>query len=496
MTDNFEVTLDNCHEEPIHIPGSIQPHGYLLVVDPATMTLSCVSENITELCGTGLSECIGKDLAEVVDADYCAIINKHWQTETLQLFNPTSVLIKRADSELRKMTAIATYNGSVILIALEPDSKVSDKAYESVLKMLKNSVQSLMGVHKLDLIYQTVVEEVKRFSGFDRVMLYQFDHEYNGEVIAEAKEAHLNAFLKQHFPESDIPKQARELYIKNPIRLLCDVEAEVSRLYPAQPHVDLSYCSLRSVSPIHIQYLRNMGVKASMSISIIINGKLWGLIACHHYSRNFVPFEVREIAQYISVMLSQLISVKIQEEDTQRNARQLAMLSQISAAMAEEQEYQNALKKKAEQLLALVGASGAVWCLDGSVQSAGDVPEQDVIKQLHQWLAEQITDQEEAYFTHQLGINNPQFAELADIASGVMMVSLSADTSSYILWFRKEIIQAKNWGGKPEKVIEFTDDGSHRLMPRSSFELWKQNVYKKSAPWQEAEREGALYQLP
>jgi len=336
------------------------------------------------------------------------------------------------------------------------------------------------------------VEEVKRFSGFDRVMLYQFDHEYNGEVIAEAKEPHLNAFLKQHFPESDIPKQARELYIKNPIRLLCDVEAEVSRLYPAQPHVDLSYCSLRSVSPIHIQYLRNMGVKASISISIIINGRLWGLIACHHYSSKFVPFEVREIAQYISVMLSQLISVKIQEEDTQRNARQLAMLGQISAAMAEEQEYQNALRIKAEQLLALVDASGAVWCLDGSLQSAGEVPEQNIIKQLHQWLAKQISEQEEAYFTHQLGIDNPQFAELADIASGVMMVSLSADNSSYILWFRKEIIQAKNWGGKPEKVIEFTDDGSHRLMPRSSFELWKQNVYKKSAPWQEAEREGAL----
>ena len=492
MTDNFEVTLDNCHKEPIHIPGSIQSHGYLLVVDPATMTLSCVSENVTGLCGAGLSDCIGKSLADVVDADYCAIINNHWQSEKLQLFNPTSVQVKHADASLRKMTAIATYNGSQILIALEPDSKVSDKAYESVLKMLKNSVQSLMGVHKLDLIYQTVVEEVKRFSGFDRVMLYQFDHEYNGEVIAEAKEPHLNAFLKQHFPESDIPKQARELYIKNPIRLLCDVEAEVSRLYPAQPHVDLSYCSLRSVSPIHIQYLRNMGVKASMSISIIINGKLWGLIACHHYSRNFVPFEVREIAQYISVMLSQLISVKIQEEDTQRNARQLAMLGQISAAMAEEQEYQNALRIKAEQLLALVDASGAVWCLDGSLQSAGEVPEQNIIKQLHQWLAKQISEQEEAYFTHQLGIENPQFAELADIASGVMMVSLSADNSSYILWFRKEIIQAKNWGGKPEKVIEFTDDGSHRLMPRSSFELWKQNVYKKSAPWQEAEREGAL----
>ena len=91
MTDNFEVTLDNCHKEPIHIPGSIQPHGYLLVVDPATMTLSCVSENVTELCGDGLSECIGKSLSEVVDADYCAIINKHWQTEKLQLFNPTSV---------------------------------------------------------------------------------------------------------------------------------------------------------------------------------------------------------------------------------------------------------------------------------------------------------------------------------------------------------------------------------------------------------------------
>ena len=205
-----------------------------------------------------------------------------------------------------------------------------------------------------------------------------------------------------------------------------------------------------------------------------------------------MPFEVREIAQYISVMLSQLISVKIQEEDTQRNARQLAMLGQISAAMAEEQEYQNALRIKAEQLLALVDASGAVWCLDGSLQSAGEVPEQNIIKQLHQWLAKQISEQEEAYFTHQLGIDNPQFAELADIASGVMMVSLSADNSSYILWFRKEIIQAKNWGGKPEKVIEFTDDGSHRLMPRSSFELWKQNVYKKSAPWQEAEREGAL----
>jgi chemotaxis family two-component system sensor kinase Cph1 len=492
LTNQFEVTLDNCHEEPIHIPGSIQPHGYLLVVDPATMTLSCVSENITDVCGVALDECIGKGLDELVDDEYCAIINQHWHTETLQLFNPTSIALKHSNGQSHRMSAIATYNGSVLLIALEPDSKVNDKAYESVLKMLKNSVQSLMGVHKLDLIYQSVVEEVKRFSGFDRVMLYQFDHEYNGEVIAEAKEPHLNAFLKQHFPESDIPKQARELYIKNPIRLLCDVDGAVARLYPATPHVDLSYCSLRSVSPIHIQYLRNMGVKASMSISIIINGKLWGLIACHHYSSNFVPFEIREIAQYISVMLSQLIAVKIQEEDTQRNARQLAMLGQISAAMAEQQDYQDALQIKAEQLLSLVDATGAVWCLDGSVHTSGDVPDPATIEQLHEWLAVQMTEPEEAYFTHQLGIDNPHFAHLADIASGVMMVSLSADNSLYILWFRKEIIQAKNWGGKPEKVIEFTDDGSHRLMPRSSFELWKQNVYKKSAPWQEAELEGAL----
>lgn len=492
MSKQFEVTLDNCHEEPIHIPGSVQPHGYLLVVDPATMTLSCISENVAELIGIALPECLGKSLGDVIDEAYFSILAQYWDSDKLQLFNPASMVVKTRAGSSQKMSAIATFNGSALLIALEPDTKVSDNAYESVLKMLKNSVQSLMGVHKLDLIYQTVVEEVKRFSGFDRVMLYQFDHEYNGEVIAEAKEPHLNAFLKQHFPESDIPRQARELYIKNPIRLLCDVDATVSRLYPDKPHVDLSYCSLRSVSPIHIQYLRNMGVKASMSISIIINGKLWGLIACHHYSANFVPFEIREIAQYISVMLSQLISVRIQEEETQQNARQLVVLGQISAAIAAQQDYQSAIQDKSQQLLSLVNASGVAWCFDGVLNRAGDAPEPTAIEAIQQWAALQLNNQEEVYYTHQIGIDNPQFAELADIASGVMMVSLSADNSLFIMWFRAQIIQTKNWGGKPEKVIEFTDDGSHRLMPRSSFELWKQNVYKKSSPWLPAQQEGAL----
>lgn len=492
MADKFQVTIDNCHEEPIHIPGSIQPHGYLLVVDPKTLCVSCVSENISELLGEDFKSCIGKQLKDIVDDDYFFIIKQNWHTSDLQSYNPTAIDIQHQSGTSSKMSAIVTYNGDVILISLEPASQVSDRAYESVLRMLKDSVQALMSVHKLDSTFQNVVEEVKRFSGFDRVMLYQFDHEYNGEVIAEAKERHLNAFLKQHFPESDIPKQARELYIKNPIRLLCDVDAEVSPLYPTKPHVDLGGCSLRSVSPIHCQYLRNMGVKASMSISIIIKGKLWGLIACHHYSPNFIAFEIREIAQYTSVMLSQLISVRLHEEETRRNADHLVALDTLSNAMSNKEKFYYALTEQKQSLLDLVSASGAAWCIDGELSSAGEVPDLVSTPHLHRWIKEQLDEEKEYYFTHQVSIENPDFENLADTASGVLFISLTPDNSAYVMWFRKEIIQAKNWGGKPEKVIEFTDDGSHRLMPRSSFELWKQNVYKKSDPWKDSEIDSGL----
>lgn len=487
MTKPFDVTLDNCHKEPIHIPGSIQPHGFLLVLDPGTLILKHCSVNVAKFLGQPIDSLIGAHLETLLDSAFVTEVANLNFAKGFHEVNPQQVSLKGIESDGKLFNAVLTQNDAFLLIELEEIRSTSSTSFNPVKNLINLSLNDLVETQDLQSVFTYSVNEIRKITGFDRVMLYKFDADYNGEVIAEAKNIGLNSFLKQHFPESDIPKQARELYVKNPIRLLADVDAEQSLLYPSGSPIDLSKVVLRSVSPIHCQYLRNMGVNASMSISIVVSGKLWGLIACHHYSSHIVPFETREVALYMGLMLSYLISLKVQADEEHRDSVVRSLNAAITAKMAERIFFTDGLREESDNLMQMMNASGVAWRLEEEIESFGQTPSSDRIEALFNWATSNKLFSDSIYYTKALGKENKDFLDISGIASGVFILSVSTVSNLFLIWFRKEVEQTKDWGGKPEKTIEFLDDGSHRLMPRSSFRLWRENVKNQSLEWESIE---------
>ncbi|AUJ71024.1 MULTISPECIES: ATP-binding protein [unclassified Pseudoalteromonas] len=490
--EKFEATLDNCHKEPIHIPGSIQPHGYLLLFDTNTLTLRYFSENFAELVGLEPSALVNTHAETIFESPFFELLASNANSSEIHRLNPMTATIKTKDAKWVELSVVASQNEAGLILELEQNTAQGVEINHSMQHLMKHSLSSMVDSQSLQASFEMAVEEIRELTQFDRVMLYKFDHEYNGEVVAESKRNDLNSFLNQHFPESDIPKQARALYLRNPIRLLADVDSENSLLYPQDKPIDLSACILRSVSPIHCQYLRNMGVQATMSISIIVAGKLWGLIACHHYEKHVVPFNIREVAQYMGLMLSYLISLKISSLEAMAEAKALTLSSSVTERMAKEIFFVDGLRYESAALQEMMKSSGVAWRVESDLECYGQTPAKADIESIYRWLAEHQLGDDSIFYCHSLGELNETFKVFAKTASGVLLMPLSADANHFIMWFRKEVIQTKNWGGKPEKSIEFLDDGSHRLMPRSSFKLWVENVKCKSHPWTEAEVSCAL----
>ena len=304
------IDLDNCAREPIHIPGSIQPRGVLAVVREPDFVVRQVSANVGDLLGRSIDDVLGSHLSALVGPEQAAVIAQAASKfGDLRERNPLDCLID-VGGELRPFDAILRREpGGVLLVELEIAHGARPFSFPNTYQAVRGSVEELNRAATLTELYDTTARAVRELTGFDRVMVYRYDEDYNGEVVAEAKQEDLNSFLGLHYPATDIPAQARALYEKNWIRLISDVDYTPAPLVPdidpaSGTPLDLTYATLRSVSPIHVEYLQNMGVRASMSISLLRNGRLWGLIACHHYAGpHLPPFATRAAAEFLGSTL-------------------------------------------------------------------------------------------------------------------------------------------------------------------------------------------------
>jgi chemotaxis family two-component system sensor kinase Cph1 len=339
---------------------------------------------------------------------------------------------------------------------------------------------------------QDVVKEVRRITGFDRVMIYQFDQEAAGRVIAEDTNQE-TPYLDLHYPPSDIPKQARQLYTLNWLRLIPDISYQPVTLIPEpnpftnQP-LDLSLSVLRSVSPIHLEYLQNMGVTASMSISLIQDQKLWGLIACHHSSPKYVPYNIRTACEFIGQVMSVELANKEASEDIEYKMQLKSLQTQFVEVLSQAEYFLEGLVQLKSQLLNLVNATGAVICSGTQYIRVGETPSEEAVHALLDWIKPQI--HHSLFETRSLSSVYPAAESFKAIASGVLALEISKVHHNYLLWFRPEVIQTVNWGGNPNKPVEVLDDGSLRMSPRKSFELWQETVRGCSLPWKSYEVEG------
>ena len=472
--------LSNCEREQIHLAGSIQPHGALLVAHGADNVIVQTSANASrflgkpkDLLGTSLRDLSGNfwDRARPHASDRLDAIPAAVRCHLGDLSKPFNGLLHRL-------------LGGGLVVEFEEAGPPID-----FFQAVQGPLQTILSASSLQGLCDETVEMFREITGYDRVMVYRFDDEGHGEVLSESKRPDLEAFLGNRYPASDIPQIARRLYERNRVRILVDINYTPVPLTPRYSPItgedlDMSLCFLRSSSPIHIQYLKNMGVGATLVVSLMVGGRLWGLISCHHYSPRCLHFEMRAVcevlAEVIGTRLAALESfVKGQGELSVRRLEQ-RMIESVSR----EGDWRSALFDGARSLLLPLGATGAALLFEGQIMTTGEVPGTAQIREIGKWLEPRLVDG--VFSTSSLGALEPQFVPLTGIASGVVATSVSGEAGEMLIWFRNERVRTVTWGGNPFKPMTVGDDPLE-LSPRRSFAKWYQIVEGTADPWTAAE---------
>lgn len=474
-------TLTTCDAEPIHIPGAIQPHGVLVATDEAGEVV-VASANLGAMLGVSAREAIGRSLRDVVGREIDDFVREVLLDPLPH--EPTSLI-------LHEVRAGALGHQQVDVRVHRSDDRVVVEVEELVRsegtrrRTARSSLARLAQGSTTERLAELLAGEIRELTGFDRVMVYRFDEQWNGEVIAEDKASTLNPFLGLHYPATDIPSQARRLYEINPIRLIADIHYAPVPLRPTfdpvtQQPLDLSHAALRSVSPIHVEYLSNMGVTASMSVSVLIDGHLWGLVACHHYSGAHRPsHEARAAAEVVTQATAHLIGHRLRAEARECNLEAQQQLSDINNRLANDERSPIVALADDPGLLGLVGATGVAVCFDGEVRTVGTTPPLEVLDRIAM-----LTDDPDSYVssTQHLGLLDPSLEEYADVAAGVLRIG--SVEGRWLMWFRPEQREVVDWGGDPSnKRLAETEDPAVRMSPRKSFEKWREVTQGQSEAW-------------
>ncbi|MEG4805155.1 ATP-binding protein [Microcoleus sp. ARI1-B5] len=484
------VDLTNCDREPIQIPGLIQPHGVLLVLQEPDLNIIQVSSNTFALVGRHPQELLGKPLLNLLAPGQIEAL-RQCLSEEFEYVNPLDISIKR-QKKLLRFDGIVHRCNSLIILELEPKKTTKKTNFFEFFQGVKGTITKIQKAPTLREMCAVVVKEVRKITGFDRVMVYQFDAAGAGLVIAEDRVERLTPYLGLHYPPSDIPKQARQLYTLNWLRLIPDSTYEPVALVPAHNPLDdrptdLSLSVLRSVSPVHLEYLKNMGVSASMSISLIQDQKLWGLISCHHSTANYVPYSVRSLCEFVAQVMSIELASKEDREDLDYKMALKSLQSKFVESLSQSKSFWDGLVQLNSNLLDLVGATGVAVFVGEKVICIGKTPPEAELPALRDWIETQI--QHNLFQTRSLSEIYPTAESFKAVASGLLALEISQVNQNYILWFRPEVIQTVNWGGNPNKPVEVAADGEMRLSPRKSFELWQETVQGTSEAWKSCEIE-------
>ena len=477
--------LDRCATEPIHIPGAIQPHGVLFSLGKALEILQ-VSTNAHVLLSRPARELLGLAfdllLPEAERARFKAIA----ALADPMIESPFYLTIAQRKFEVQ----VHRHGGALIVEAEPAPDELETLARHH--RRLQGAIQEMQHASSAQALYRSIADAVSDLTGYERVMVYRFDRDWHGEVVAEKLTGPVDSYLGLHFPASDIPEQARALYARSWLRIIPVVDyVPVALEPPLQPKtqrpLDLSFAALRSVSPIHLEYLRNMNVGASMSISLIVEGRLWGLAACHHRTPRLLSPSLRAACE----LLGQIASREIFAEQERRRLRERAEVSRIQTAffdvIGQEENVAQALTRYTPDLLEFMQARGAAVCLGGQCNLVGQTPSRAQVSALIAWL-KTLAGDHAIFATDCLSEHLPEAAEYQEIASGLLAVRLSRVDDQFVMWFRPGVTATVNWAGNPNKPLE---EGV-RIHPRKSFAVWQQTVAGRSLPWSEAERHGAV----
>lgn len=487
-TDSLPDQLATCDQEPIRTPGSIQPHGFLLGLDD-TLRIVQASDNVEALTGTASGVLLGQPLAALLGA------------QAAELESALSGTLR----ERPDMVGAVSLNGapwdvlahlwdSLILLEFEPSSRLAGGQARQLYPRVGEFLGKVGDADSVPELCRLAAVEIKALTGFGRVLVYRFDDEGHGHVLAETLDDGYASYLGQRFPASDIPRQARELYLLNRVRLIRDAGYAPARLAPPVNPLtgqinDLTYAALRSVSPIHLQYMRNMGTLASMSVSLVVKGRLWGLISAHHAQPSQLSFHQRAVCEQIGQILALRIETREDADEMQFRLEVRRVMVGMLAGLMQGADFIDNMRSVMPELLRFGRAGGVAIVVDERVECYGATPSQEQIRNLVGWLDQHLHG--DLYHTDQLGAAYAPAAAYSGVASGLLAMPISRIHKHYLLWFRPEIVYTIDWAGRPQDKQAAQATGQP-LTPRTSFAAWRETIRGASLPWHGGELELAL----
>jgi len=478
---NETVTITNCEQEPIHIIGHSQAHGVIVVCDPKNFKITQCSENVEEILGVSLETVLKSDLSILISSEGIEQLKNKLGENRILL--PDEEIIHG-----KKFNVIPHISDANLVLDIEPSGNILQPSlFQDQLTAILSEME---GARSIPDMCELAVMQVKQLFGYDRVMMYKFDEEWNGEVIAEVKEGNLESWLGLNYPARDIPKQARAIFLKQGVRIISNVNFKPAALIPeispiTNKPLDISRSELRSVSPIHIEYLQNMKVGASLTAAIVLEGELWGLLACHHYSPKFIHYHQRQTCKFLTQVFSNSLSVRTTKTYLDKFSASEYVRKKLVLQLESISTIREALIKFSPKFIDIIECSGGALIQEGKIDLLGLTPSKDEVQDLYQNF---LVGKDKLFSTKNLAKHYPQAIAFSRLASGVISMRINAKKNTMLLWFRPEVSETVNWGGNPEKE-GFIKDGVEYLSPRKSFEKWTQQNAGIARRWEDYDLE-------
>ena len=476
-----DADLEQCANENIHSPGAIQPHGGLLAVDPRDLRIIHASANAGQLTGFAVPNLLGRPLSDIFAQEICDRIAHSSSTDQTEIGTAGWTLRSSLPGQLHSLQIHRT--ADFIVIEFEPFEDIQSR--EDAFDCAQSLITRLRAAGTLEELCDGVARQLRQFTGYDRVMVYRFDDEGHGEIIAESKIDEIEPYLGLRYPASDIPAQARRLYLLARTRVIGTVRYKPVPLLSlgnerGATSLDMSQCTLRSVSPIHLEYLRNMGAEASLTVSIIQDQRLWGMVVCHH-GRPRVP---RPAIRVFCNLVGQLLGLLIAEVDERQRLFALVERNRLLTAIANSVSASGSLvegiQASVADLLAITRSTGLLVRLDSTLHCFGKTPEPDTAHALLDAVLAGNADDIPHHAT--LGEAGLIREGARQVASGILAFRIADSAGDCIAWVRPEVVQTVRWGGNPDaKALLQKTTG--RLTPRHSFAAWQQTFHGRSMPW-------------
>lgn len=480
---NYDSTF--CGSLPIHLINLIQSYGVLLVIRKSDWQVIQASENVEAIWNIPAAEFVNQPVALYIDANSFHALRERFSAN----IKDEIPLVWKINNQSYLALAHEKTDYLLIEIDLTPVGENRQHSFVSVYQDLKFAMSAIHAAVNTEEVCQIAVRELKRISGFDKIMIYRFDQDWNGTVIGEVLEEGMESYIGFTFPASDIPRQARDMYLKNPYRYIPDRQYSPVKLYPVinpltGSFIDLSDCNLRGVVAVHLEYLKNMQVTASMSMRILKDEQLWGLIACHHRTARHISYQVCSVFELLSNIVSTKISSMQNKEKHGFNSNLQEHYARVLEEVYRSESIQDILSVNGEGILKLFNAQGAIISYQGKLYKTGSVPDDSELEDLWLWL--HTKELKRNFSTHQLAAQYDGAADYQHMASGMLVIPINYHRDEYLVLFRQEKVSVINWGGNPDERIQFEAD-NRTYHPRSSFKQWQQQVRGSSLPWQQEE---------